>query len=180
MPIHIGLLRAVNVGKRQLPMAALREWLTEAGFAEVETYIQTGNVKVVTPMRSSAKVGAELERAIAAQTGFDVPCIMLTPRELTQVYADAEALDPPSFAGDPTERRFVVFFAEPVPEDVAAAFAAYDAPSEWIRAAGRAVHVRITGSFQDAKVFGVFAKQLASGTNRNLKVTRTLAERWGA
>ncbi|MGH3414114.1 MAG: DUF1697 domain-containing protein, partial [Marmoricola sp.] len=38
MPSYVALLRAVNVGKRQLPMAALRDCLTDAGLTEVETY----------------------------------------------------------------------------------------------------------------------------------------------
>ena len=31
MPAYVVLLRAVNIGKRQVKMAALREWLGEAG-----------------------------------------------------------------------------------------------------------------------------------------------------
>jgi len=32
----------------------------------------------------------------------------------------------------------------------------------------------------DARFFGAFRKALAPGTNRDLKVVTTLAERWGA
>jgi hypothetical protein len=32
----------------------------------------------------------------------------------------------------------------------------------------------------DAKFFGAFKKVLAPGTNRDLRVVTTLAERWGA
>ena len=177
---HIALLRAVNVGKRQVKMAALREWLSEAGYTDVETYIQTGNVKVSTPVRSQAKVEAALEELLLARTGFEVPCIMLTPQELSQTCADALAMEPPPFAGDPEERRFVVFFKNPLEAEHAEAMAAYDPGGERIRAVGRAAHVWIAGNFHEAKVFGAFGKALAEGTNRNLAVVRTLAERWGA
>ncbi len=58
--------------------------------------------------------------------------------------------------------------------------AAYDVPNERIVAIGRAVHLWIAGSFQEAKVFGRFRTVLEPGTNRNLRVVRTLAQKWGA
>ena len=177
---HIALLRAVNVGKRQVRMAALRQWLEEAGYAGVETYIQTGNVKVEAPVASAAEVGAALEALVAERAGFDVPCIMLSSQELRQVAQDAETIEPPPFAGHPEERRFVVFFKDPVSAHDAEAMAAYDATDERVLAIGRAVHVWIGTSFRLAKVFGTFAKALEPGTNRNLQVVRTLADRWGA
>ena len=61
------LLRAVNVGKRQLKMAEARKVLQDNDFVDVESHIQTGNFLVSTPLRSSAKVeeavGAALEQA---------------------------------------------------------------------------------------------------------------------
>ena len=177
---HIALLRAVNVGKRQVRMAALREWLEEAGYAGVETYIQTGNVKVETPAASSAEVGAALEELLLERTGFDVPCIMLTPEELRQVHEDALAIEPPPFAGGPEERRFVVFLREPPSAADAAAMAAYEETDERAVAFGRAVHLWIAGSFAEAKIFGRFSAALEPGTNRNIRVVSALATKWGA
>jgi uncharacterized protein (DUF1697 family) len=177
---HVALLRAVNVGKRQVRMAALRQWLTEAGYAGVETYIQTGNVKVETPVASAAEVEAALEALLLERAGFDVPSIMFSPEELRQVADDADTLEPPPFAGHPEERRFVVFFKEPASAQDAETMAAYDMDGERVVAIGRAVHVWIAGNFHQAKAFGKFAKVLEAGTNRNLQVVRTLAERWGA
>jgi uncharacterized protein (DUF1697 family) len=177
---HVALLRAVNVGKRQVRMAALRQWLEEAGYAGVDTYIQTGNVKVETPVASAAEVEKALEALLLERAGFEVPCIMFSPAELRQVVEDADAIEPPPFAGHPEERRFVVFFKEPASAEDAEAMAAYDEALERVVAVGRAVHVWIGGNFHQAKVFGRFAKALEAGTNRNLQVVRTLAERWGS
>ncbi len=177
---HVALLRAVNVGKRQVRMTSLRQWLEEAGYAGVETYIQTGNLKVETPVASAAEVEAALEALLLERAGFSVPCIMLTPEELRQVVDDADAVEPPPFAGGPEERRFVVFLKEPASAEDAERMAAYDEANERIVAVGRAVHLWIAGSFHEAKVFGRFGKALEPGTNRNLKVVRTLAEKWGA
>jgi len=179
MPSYVVLLRAVNIGKRQVKMASLREWLEEEGFTDVETYIQTGNVKVATRMRSPARVEARLEQVLAERCGFEVVCIVFTPEELTQVLADAEAIRDP-FGDAAEQRRYAVFFKDPVAAEHVEAMAAYDPPNERIWAVGRAAHVWIRGTFQDAKVFGAFGKALTVGTNRDLKVVRALAERWGA
>ena len=45
MPRQIALLRGVNVGgNRKLPMAELRATLATAGYGEVRTHLQSGNV----------------------------------------------------------------------------------------------------------------------------------------
>ena len=104
MPVHVAFLRAVNVGTRQVRMSELREVLTGAGFDEVETHIQTGNVKVRTSTRSTAKVGAELARVIGAWKGFEVPCIVRTPAQLTALVA---AVDDVEALLEPAGRRYV-------------------------------------------------------------------------
>ncbi|MDX6325312.1 MAG: hypothetical protein QOK15_1666 [Nocardioidaceae bacterium] len=179
MPFHVAFLRAVNVGKRQVRMADLRTWLEEDGFTDVETYIQTGNVRVGTTMRSAAKVEQRLEALLAERCGFEVPCIVFSPAGLSQVYADALALPAP-FPDGPGQRRYVVFFKDEVMAETVEKMAAYDPPNERIWAIGRAAHVWISGSFHEAQVFAAFKKALFDGTNRDLKVVATLAERWGA
>src|SRR3954462_5436221 len=91
MPTYVAFLRAVNVGKRKYPMAELREALTEAGFEEVETHIQTGNVLVRTSLRSRKKIIERLEEAMREDRGSAVPVVLLTPQELTETYAEAKA-----------------------------------------------------------------------------------------
>ncbi|MGH3370169.1 MAG: DUF1697 domain-containing protein, partial [Nocardioidaceae bacterium] len=56
MATFIAFLRAVNLGRtRKVPMAQARDWLGSAGLADVETYIQTGNVRFTTSLRSRSK-----------------------------------------------------------------------------------------------------------------------------
>ena len=49
MPTYIAFLRAVNVGKRMFAKAAIVQACEDAGCTDVETYINTGNVRVTTP-----------------------------------------------------------------------------------------------------------------------------------
>jgi len=110
-----------------------------------------------------------------------VPAVILTPAELRQAYGDALALPPPAFAAE-GQRRYVIFFKEQEApdEEAAAAVKAWDAPGEYAVAQGRAVHVWLAHPSHDATFFGAFKKVLAAGTSRDLKVVKTLAERWAA
>lgn len=179
VPTYIAFLRAVNVGGRYYKMATLREHLTQSGLLEVETYIQTGNVRFRTGMRSAAKVERHVEDVLGRHCGFEVPSIIVTPAGLREVYDDAQRLTVPSSGPGPT-RRYVSLFKEGTQPDadVARRMADWDAPGEAAVAIGRAVHITISGSMQDAKVFGAFKGQLAPGTVRDLKVVTVLAERW--
>ena len=60
MPSYVVFLRAVNVGGRFVKMADLRTALEQAGFTEVETHIQSGNVLVRSGRRSPAAVGTDM------------------------------------------------------------------------------------------------------------------------
>jgi uncharacterized protein (DUF1697 family) len=66
MPIHLALLRAVNVGGRNpLRMAELCALLIELGFVDVRSLLQTGNL--VFRSKAKAPTGAELEDFLEAQ-----------------------------------------------------------------------------------------------------------------
>jgi uncharacterized protein (DUF1697 family) len=180
VPTYISFLRAVNVGGRVFKMADLRACLTQAGLEDVETYIQTGNVRFRTAMRSRPKVERYVEQALADGCGFDVPVVMLSPEELSRVYDDAAGMSSP-FGESDGYGRYVVFFKEAdVPDPgVADEIAAWDHPGESAVLIGRAVHIWLDHPTMQAEFFGAFKKVLFPGTNRNLKVVRTLTERWG-
>ena len=180
MPTYIALLRAINVGGRVYKMADLRAHLSESGLEQVETYIQTGNVRFRTAMRSAARVERHLESVLRAGSGFDVPSIVLSPGELREVYDDATALPAPFGSPEPGHRRYVTFFkpGEAPDPEAARAIAAWERPGESAVAIGRAVHVWLDHPTADAEFFGAFKKVLAPGTNRDLRVVTTLAQRW--
>lgn len=61
---HIALLRAINVGgHKPVPMADLRDLLTQLGFGEVQSLLQTGNLV----FKSEATGGAQLERLLETE-----------------------------------------------------------------------------------------------------------------
>jgi len=176
MPRYVAFLRAVNVGKRKYPMAELRAVLEAAGYEDVETHIQTGNVVLTTSTRSRAKVEAELETLFEKDRGFEVATIVLSPRELAQVAADADqiAADHPAGHG-----HYVSLLKD---EPTAAGIAKVEEhghPDETAVVRGRAVHLLYDKPYHEAKVSNVqVEKALGVATNRNAKVIRALAQKW--
>jgi uncharacterized protein (DUF1697 family) len=81
----IVLLRGVNIGPRnRVPMPELRELLTEAGFDDVRTYVQSGNV-VLSSAKPPAQVSRAVEREIAKAFGLDLAVVVRTRAELAKV-----------------------------------------------------------------------------------------------
>jgi uncharacterized protein (DUF1697 family) len=65
-------------------MPRLRAALEEAGFEDVATYVQSGNV-VLTSRDSAAKVTRACERLIEKEFGLDISVVVRTRAQLAQV-----------------------------------------------------------------------------------------------
>lgn len=175
MATYIGFLRAINLGaKRKFSKAAIVRATEAAGFADVETYINTGNVRFTTSMRSRARIEAALEAAFLAEAGFEVPTIVFTPAELRVIAQDAER-----FAEGTESRHYVSLLKEKPSASAIAALEAASTAEEVARVGGRAVHLLLGDNYHEAKLTNaVVEKHLGVATNRNLTVVRTLAEKW--
>jgi uncharacterized protein (DUF1697 family) len=106
MTRYVALLRAVNVGKRQLPMQRLRDVAGELGYADLATYVQSGNLTLTTPDSAHA-VERALSAALTADRGFDVD---VTVRSRAQLAALLKA-DALGDAADDDAKRAVTFLA---------------------------------------------------------------------
>lgn len=81
----IVLLRGINLGARnRISMPDLREALGDAGYDDVRTYLQSGNV-VLTSTDSAKKVARECERLIADRFGLEIAVVTRTRNELAKV-----------------------------------------------------------------------------------------------
>ena len=78
---YIILLRGINVsGKNKIPMAELREMISDLGFQNVQTYIQSGNI-VLEATESKGEVCKKIHIGINEKFGFDIPVLARTPEE---------------------------------------------------------------------------------------------------
>ncbi len=88
MTVWIALLRGVNVGgHNKLKMADFRTTLSERGFGDVQTYIQSGNV-ILKSDATAAEVATEIGSVLKANFEIDVPILVMTLDDLTQAIAD--------------------------------------------------------------------------------------------
>ena len=178
MPSYVAFLRAVNVGGRFVKMAGVRAALTEAGFADVETHIQSGNVLVRSGRRSTRAVATEMSRVLEEFAGFDVPCVVRTPTELRASLAAVDAV-PPLIAGG---KRYLAFADGAVPSAAAAQLDAWDEPGERCLVLGAEILAEMTNGFQKTRLTNTRIERITGRTTtwRDLSVVRTIDEKWGA
>lgn len=177
MPGYIAFLRAVNVGGRSVRMADLRTALEDAGYGGVETHIQSGNVAVTTRRRSAEAVATHLHEAVSTWAGFDVPCIVRTPAELTALVAEVDAV-PAMLPGDP--KRYLAIADGPIPAEAAAAFAAWDVDDERAVAVTGGVLAELGRGFHRTTLTNARIEKMTGRTTtwRDLGVVRAVARKW--
>jgi uncharacterized protein (DUF1697 family) len=117
MARHIVLLRGVNLGPhKRIAMAKLRTTLTEAGFGDVVTHLQSGNVVLDSPL-PVAKVGPAVEAAICDALDLRTDVIVRSPAQL------AAAIEADPFgeaATDPARHVLGFLAADPAADKVEA------------------------------------------------------------
>lgn len=132
------MLRGINLGPtRRVPMAELRALFADAGFADVRTYLQSGNVVLRdTTLPAADQLERQAQQLISERFGFDVPVIARTGEELAAVVASNPLAD---VVTDP-KRYQVSFCAAPVDDERLAALQAAAVGEERLVARGRELY----------------------------------------
>jgi uncharacterized protein (DUF1697 family) len=178
VPTYVAFLRAINLGPhRKFAKAKIVEAVEDCGFTDVETYINTGNVRFSTSLRSLAKVEQALETSFRKHAGFEVPTIVMTPGELVRIATDAVDV---AKAHQNTGAHYVSLLKEkPRAADVKK-LEELDHGEDLAVIRGRGAHLLVvTPSARSRLSNATVEKLLGVATNRNLNVVRTLAEKWG-
>lgn len=180
MATYIGFLRAINLGaKRKFAKAAIVRATEAAGFTDVETYINTGNVRFSTTLRSRARIEAALEAAYLDEAGFEVPTIVFTQAELRTIAEDAARFADGLGRQDPAGRHYISLLKKAPTAETIALIEERSSADEVAWVGGRAVHLLLGANYHEAKLTNVVVeKALGVATNRNLTVVRALAEKW--
>ena len=83
MQTHLALLRGINVsGHNMIKMDVLKTVLENAGFQNVRTYIQSGNVFVDSEETNGASVGFTIKQEIFKALGLEVPVVVIGKEDL--------------------------------------------------------------------------------------------------
>jgi uncharacterized protein (DUF1697 family) len=89
MKTHLALLRGINVsGHNMIKMDTLKNLLENAGFQNVRTYIQTGNVFIDSEEVQAASVGFKIKQEIFKVLGLDVPVVMISKSDLQACFTN--------------------------------------------------------------------------------------------
>jgi uncharacterized protein (DUF1697 family) len=109
---YVALLRGINVGGRNMvKMAALRECFEEQGFADVTTYIQSGNVLFTSPGSDRDSLVRRIEELLTATFKYRASVVLRGRKEMQTVIARA----PDGFGSDPERYRYdVIFLKDPL------------------------------------------------------------------
>lgn len=173
----VAFQRAVNVGGRKFPMADLRELLTDAGYGDVETHIQTGNI-YLSADTTPTELEADLERLFLADRGFEVPTIVFTPAELVAIAAEADRVI--AEYGEPAHGHYVELMRTEPSAENRAIIEGQNSEQQRFVVRGRTVHYLTDISMAEVKAPRAAVRAaFGTSTNRNVKVIRALAVKWG-
>jgi uncharacterized protein (DUF1697 family) len=164
MPTYIALLRAVNVGGTgKLPMAELKAMGEQAGFANVRTFIASGNL-LFESAQTEKQVTAALASRLAAYAGKPVAVLVRAGAEMAAVLA----ADP--FAGEPPNRVLAIFLDGAPPAD--ALDRVTGRKDERMALGRREIYVHYPSGMAESRLKMAAA---ASGTARNMNTVARLA-----
>ena len=163
MKTFVALLRAVNVGGTgKLPMSELKAMCEAAGFAEVRTFIASGNV-IFRSGKSEAQIKAALEAGLMAYAGKSIGVLVRTAAELAAV------LRANPFPEAAPNRTVAIFLNKPPPATSLAEITGQ--AGEEVRLGSRELYVHYRDGIGKSKLRIPVA---ADGTARNMNTIAKL------
>lgn len=174
MKTYVSILRGINVsGHNMIKMDGLKKLYTGSGFADVQTYIQSGNVIFRSKALECSRLENKIAEKIHEEFGYKVPVMVLELEEMKKIandnpYARDKSKDP-SF--------FHISFLSTVPgkEVVGKIDRTLYLPDEFCWK-GRAIYLYIPGGYGRTKLNnGLFEGKLKlTATTRNWKTVNEL------
>lgn len=106
----VALLRGINVGgKNIIKMPALKACFEKQGFAQVVTYIQSGNVLFSAADADAAMLSPRIEAAIVKTFGCQASAALRSQKEMREIVRKA----PKGFGTAPATYRYDVIYLLP-------------------------------------------------------------------
>jgi uncharacterized protein (DUF1697 family) len=174
MARHVVLLRGINIGSRnRVSMPKLREALEEAGFTDVQTYLQSGNV-VLESRAKPDTVRRKVEQLIEKHFGLEIAVVVRSKAELAAV---AKRNRHAKVANDP-KRYQVTFLSKKLPARVVKELEQAAAADERVVVAGREVYAWHPAGVARSKLWSKLAGQGlgVTATSRNWTTVEALLE----
>lgn len=135
MSRSVAFLRSINVGGRRVAKEQLIEVFTALGFADVDTFLASGNVLFGD---GPAVTEEDLQDALRDTLGFDVPTTVRGRHDLA-VLADSAPFPADVLSGAAGKPQVILLFEE-LRAEAAQAVADRSCPEDRLVPAGTAVH----------------------------------------
>lgn len=112
MQKFVALLRGINVGgKNVIKMADLAACFQAQGFANVRTYIQSGNVIFSADETDHSRLAGQIEQALSSAFQYQASLVLRSLEQMRAIIAQA----PQGFGSQPATFRYdVIFLKEPL------------------------------------------------------------------
>jgi len=171
---HIALLRGINVGgHRSVGMTDLRSFLTQLGFDDVRSLLQSGNLV----FGSTVRTGAELERFLEGESvkrfGMEIDFFVRSPEEWKSIIRQNPFRKEAEI--DPARLVLLLLKSAPEPEDVAALQAEIKG-AEIVKAKGRQIYAFYPdGQGRSRLTNAVIERKVGRCTGRNWNTVLKLA-----
>lgn len=174
MATWIALFRGINVGGNNiLRMKDLLSLFQELGFADVQTYIQSGNVIFNASNRAVDSIAANIAAAVKSRYGFEPKILLMTAAEYRCVI-DA---NPFRAATDDPKTLHCFFLAEPAEEADLEACSNLKLPNEEFVLSDRAFYLSAPGGVGRSKLAQRVEKLLGVPTSaRNWRTVMKIDE----
>lgn len=175
MPRYVALLRAINVGGRNVKMTDLCALFEQAKLTDVKSVIASGNVLFSSRAGDGATLERRIETALEKGLGYEVPAFVRDGDEL-----DAVLAHDPFDAKDPvleSDTVHVIFTRSTIDRARAAQIVALGTDFDEFHVFGREVFWRTRGRSSDSNIKpSAFARAFGDpGTARNITTVRKLA-----
>ncbi len=164
---YVVLLRGINVGgHKQVAMADLRGLLTDLGFAEPRSLLQSGNLVFRSRARGSPPLERLLEKEAGKRLGLQIDFFVRTAAEWEAIIAQNPF--PAEARRDPAHLA-VMFLRDAPDSDALRALKAAVPGPEKLRAGGRQLYVVYPNGFARTRLtHALIEKKLRTrGTARN-------------
>lgn len=172
MTRYLALLRGINVGGRQkVRMADLRALLSDLGYAEVVTLLQSGNAVFSTAVQPAGVLATDIEARISSELGLTVTVMVRTEDDLRRVVGQI-----PFAVRDPAKCA-VAFLAAPIDRAQVAAIDHSAFTPEELVAGERELYLYFPDGMGRSKLLPILARDtFGPATVRNWNtITKLLA-----
>ncbi len=178
MKRYLAFLRAINVGGHTVKMDQLRRMFEALGFANVETFIASGNVFFESPSKGAKALEQKIEKYLHESLGYEVATFIRTTAELAEIaqYKPFSA----SELNDKGNKLYLAFTADPPSAAAKQRLLASATEIDEFHIHGREVYWLCRKQFHESKFSGPMLEKILGmpATVRNVTTVSKMAAKY--